>query len=294
VPVGSPLDDNNIAKMKEWGANTVRVLLNENSWSPNECGYAPGYAAAVDQAVQSITSRNMVALLGLHSNARTSCGRSVQQRMADSPGSTTFWTSVADRYKGNPLVAFDLYNEPHDITWDQWLNGGTLTDTDGVRWQATGMRQMYEAVRNTGASNLAVVSGNNWANTAPPPTDQLAGSNVVYGVHAYTCPVNPPPICTAPTPYQAPNNLAGWSSLARDRPVVVTEFGWPNSGSGTYNQSVINWAQAHAVGWTAFGWAPAGPTGPTTPEFGLVSGATPGEPEASGMPVVAALTSGQR
>jgi aryl-phospho-beta-D-glucosidase BglC (GH1 family) len=201
-----------------------------------------------------------------------------------------FWTSMADRYKDNPLVAFDLYNEPHDITWDQWLNGGSLTEPDGTRWQAAGMRQLYQAVRNTGATNLVLVSGNDWANTAPPSRYLLAGSNVVYAVHAYTCPVNPPPICTAPAPSQAPDNLAGWSSMAKEEPVVITEFGWPEVTSGTYNQNVINWARAHAVGWTAYAWSPGALEGPTTPEFGLVGDPGAAEPEASGMPVLDALT----
>jgi hypothetical protein len=290
APMGSPLDDSNIAQMKQWGANTVRLLLSENSWSPTECGYSPSYASTVDQVVHSITSRGMVALLSLHSNGRTSCEKSVQRRMADAPGSIRFWTSVANRYKDNPLVAFDLYNEPHDISWNQWLNGGTLTDSDGVTWHAAGMRQMYEAVRSTGAGNIVFVSGNNWANTAPPPSDQLVGPNVAYAVHAYTCPANPPPACTAAEPYQAPSNLAGWSSFANSRPVMVTEFGWPDPGSGTYNQNVINWAKAHDVGWTAYAWSPGGSFGPTAPEFGLVADRATGEPEASGMPILAALS----
>ncbi|HEY3701974.1 MAG TPA: hypothetical protein VGL32_06940, partial [Acidimicrobiales bacterium] len=48
---GTPLDDNSVAHMKQWGANVVRVLLSENFWNSSDCLSAPGYTAAVDQAV---------------------------------------------------------------------------------------------------------------------------------------------------------------------------------------------------------------------------------------------------
>jgi hypothetical protein len=287
---GTPLDDNSVAHMKQWGANVVRVLLSENFWNSKDCLYAPGYAAAVDQAVQSITSRGMVAMLDLHNNGRTSCDNHVsnQQRMADSPGSVDFWKSVASRYKNNPLVAFDLYNEPHDITWAVWRNGGQLTDSDGVTWQAAGMQQLYNAVRGRGVHNLIFVSGDNWANTPPPATSLLSGSNIVYAAHYYTCPQAPPPSCTTPNPYDPTPVLNQWTTLAGRLPVMLTEFGWPDPASGTYNQNVINWAESKGIGWTPYVWAQGGAAG-TTSAFGYLADQNVFEPAASGMPVLAGL-----
>jgi hypothetical protein len=48
-------------------------------------------------------------------------------------------------------------------------------------------------------------------------------------------------------------------------PVMVTEFGW-NVPGGLYHQTLINWAEAHNIGWNAFAFAPW----PIT-EFGLLS-----------------------
>ena len=296
IPSGSPLDDNSVAHMKQWGVNGARVHLSEDYWNPNDCSFSSGYAAAVDQAVQSITSRGMVALLDLHSNTRQSstCATSKQQRMADSPGAVTFWSSVAARYQSNPLVAFDLYNEPHDLTWPQWLNGGSLTDSDGVTWQAAGMQQLYDAVRGTGARNLVFVSGNGnnangWAAIPPPATSLVAGYNIVYAAHYYTCPTQAPPACTTSDPYNpAPpgQRLDAWSPLATTQPMMVTEFGWPDPGNGTYYQNVVNWAEAKGIGWTAHKWAPG--TAGTNP-FGFLADQSVFEPAASGMPVLAGL-----
>ena len=290
VPVGSPLDDSNVAHMKLWGDNVVRVLLSEDYWNPNDCHYSSTYVGAVDQVVQSVTSRGMLAMLDLHNNERgVGCEASGERRMADSPGSVDFWRSVADRYKSNPLVAFDLYNEPHDITWSQWLNGGVLTDSDGVTWQAAGMQQLYDTVRGTGAQNLVFVSGNWWGNDPPPAGDTVNGTDVVYAAHAYTCPQAPPPQCTDPNPTAVPSFLTAWASFIAAYPVVVTEFGWPDPGGSAYNQNVINWAESVGVGWTAYAWSRGGAYGTTTPHFGLLADSTNFEPEASGMPVLAGL-----
>jgi aryl-phospho-beta-D-glucosidase BglC (GH1 family) len=288
----SPLDDSSIGRMKQWGANTVRVLLSEEFWNSNDCQFVPSYAANVDRVVESITSRGMVALLNLHNNARHPCQPSNQQRMADYPGSVAFWQSVANRYRTNPLVAFDLYNEPHDITWSQWLNGGTLVDSDGVVWQAAGMQQLYDAVRSQGALNLVFASGNQWGNL-PPPDNYLHGFNIVYAAHYYTCSSAPATSCTTPDPYNpAPpgQRLDAWTPTTKGHAVVVTEFGWPDPTSGTYNQNVINWAESRHVGWTAYGWYTGIAGGKAA--FGILNDMNTFEPTPSGVPVKAGIEKG--
>jgi hypothetical protein len=287
---GTSLDDASIAHMKSWGANTVRVLLSQEFWNSDDCQYVPFYASTVDQVVTSITSRGMVALINLHNNARHPCLPSAQQRMADYPGSLEFWKSVAQRYRTNPLVAFDLYNEPHDISWGQWLNGGTLVDSDGVVWQAAGMQQLYDAVRSQGALNLVFVSGNAWANVPPPEDSLVRGFNVLYAAHYYTCPSAPVSSCTAPDPYNpAPpgQRLDLWTPFLAHHPVMVTEFGWPDPSNGTYNQNVISWSEGHNVGWTAYAWYPGVAGGKAA--FGLLTDMTTFNPAPSGMPVKAGV-----
>ncbi len=42
-----------------------------------------------------------------------------------------FWESAAERFKNNPNVLFELFNEPHDVSWDVWQKGGPVTDEKG-------------------------------------------------------------------------------------------------------------------------------------------------------------------
>jgi hypothetical protein len=70
--------------------------------------------------------------------------------------------------------------------------------------------------------------------------------------------------------------------------MMVTEFGWPDPGSGTFNQNVIDWAVSHNVGWTAYSWAPGGPAG-STAAFGILTDLVTYAPMSSGAPVRSAL-----
>src|SRR5437773_2341658 len=69
-------------------------------------------------------------------------GRTGQGRqMADLDHSPAFWSSVASFFKNDHGVVFDLFNEPHDISWECWLNGCTTSDGTGT-WQAAGMQTL--------------------------------------------------------------------------------------------------------------------------------------------------------
>src|SRR5581483_7165189 len=139
----------------------------------------------VDRIVHDVTSLGMLVSIDLHLSAVTPCGSYGKHALPDSKG-VRFWQIVATRYRSNPLVAFDLFNEPHGVTDALWRDGGTVT-SGGMRYAGVGMQRLYDTVRGTGATNLVFVSGNRWATTYP--TTPLSGtSNTVWGVHAYTCP----------------------------------------------------------------------------------------------------------
>ncbi len=277
-----------IADARAWGATMIRVPLGEQLWLSTSCRYDPSYVDAVDAVVHAITSRGMLALLDLHySSLGSGCPVGSPPLMADAPDALTFWRQVAARYAGNPLVAFDLFNEPHNISAATWLDGGPVT-SGPVSFTAAGMQQMADTVRSTGATNLIFVSGNDWANQ--PPTTLVRGGNIVYAVHDYTCPTTAPPTCANPNPDDPSPILDQWVPLSASVPVVVTEFGWPSAYQGTYNANVIAFAQAHGWGWSAYTW-----TKPNTGPWSLVaaepSGA-PAVPTPAGMPVLLALDAG--
>ena len=293
---GTGVSEQTVIEAKEWGANFIRLPLSEEYWLSSNCDYVSSYEATVDQVVKWITSLGMVALLDLHTNSVSSCetGTPSQHNMADEAQSPTFWSQVAARYGNskspeyNPLVAFDLYNEPEGISQSVWLNGGETTDTvTGVTYDAAGMQQLYNSVRSAGSTNLAFISGLNWANT--PPTTRVSGDNIVYAVHYYTCPGDVLSSCTNTDPYDPTQDLSLWTTLGATAPVVVTEFGWPSQYSGTYDYNVITYATEQGWGWSAFAFENLGyPTEWDLNEAFLSDGTA--EPSPSGMPALLALS----
>jgi aryl-phospho-beta-D-glucosidase BglC (GH1 family) len=283
--IGSFLDDNSIGAMQQWGARIVRVPLGQQYWVSSECEYFPSYAGLVDQVVQSITGRGMVALLDLHWSTRETCGEFGMQRMPDQR-SITFWSEVAARYKNNPLVAFELYNEPHDVSWNTWRNGGYVTDptqTPPAGWVAPGMQQLYNVVRSTGARNLVFVSGVHYSSEFPPDAYLISGYNIVYGDHSFMCGNEAPPLC----PNQ-PGNPANdhyydrWVPFIRRHPVVLAEFGWPDASDGTYNRKMIAWAERRGIGWVVFDWAVGAGS---ARKWGILSNPLTFAPNGAGIPV---------
>jgi hypothetical protein len=273
--------DAEIGHIAAWGVNIVRIPLDESLWL-NTClsmrpSNVPTYPGAVDAEVNSITGRRMVALLELNFNVTKTCGTSGAQPMADAQFSETFWRQVAARYKNNPWVAFDLYNEPHDISDGVWLNGGQVS-TGMLTFQAEGMQQMYGVIRNTGATNLIFVSGKHWAND--PASTLVAGTNIVNAVHYYTCPEYPPPQCTTANPYDPSPILSRWHTVGLSQPVMVTEFGWPNGQDGTYNANVIADAEVDGWGWIAFAF-----DGTSSGLFNLITDTSTYGPAPAGVPV---------
>jgi aryl-phospho-beta-D-glucosidase BglC (GH1 family) len=291
---GTGVSKQAVVEAKAWGANFVRVPLGEQFWLQSNCDYVPGYMSTVDEVVHWITALGMVALLDLHTNTVGGCEPGGPHNMADEAQAPTFWSEVASRY-GNPsspeydpLVAFDLYNEPHNVSNAVWLDGGKTTDYyGGQSYQAAGMQQLYGAVRAAGSKNLVFLSGLNWANT--PPTTLVTGDNIVYAVHYYTCQSDLPPACTNSDPYDPAQDLSQWVGLSASQPVVVTEFGWPSQGSGTYDLNVIGYAASHGWGWSAFAWEDR--QYPTQWDLTLSwLGDGTAEPSASGLPVFLALS----
>jgi len=285
-----PVSTDEVAAAKSWGANFVRLPLAENPVLPGDCLYDPTYLSKVDTMVNAITSRGMVALVDLHTNAAAACGATVQQTLPDA-GAVTFWQTVAARYKSNPLVAFDLYNEPHDVSDSVWRDGGTTT-TNGVTYTTPGMQRLYATIRGTGATNLVMASGTNWASDFPASAPLVNTTNLIYAVHAYTCPNGTPSagaVCNpGPAGIYDPSGILGhFSAIAATMPVMVTEFGWPDRNDGVYMSNIATYVQQHGLaGWSAWAF-----DGTTFNAFDLVKDLGPtNEPTATGMAVITGFT----
>ena len=119
-------DDADAAAIASWGANAVRIPLNEDCWlgingQPNSNRGRPatdgaGYQQEIENYVADLNAHGIYAILDLHWTAPGNQVALEQQPMPDMDHSPAFWTSVASTFKNNPAVVFDLFNEPYDPT----------------------------------------------------------------------------------------------------------------------------------------------------------------------------------
>lgn len=274
--------------MRGWGANMVRIPLSAAFWLPTSCAYDPGYAARVDEVVSWAESLKMLVLLDNHTTGRgATCGGpgwSGNYEMADA-SSKEFVRQLALRYGSHPYVAFDLYNEPRDISDAVWRDGG---DVKG--WQAVGMQSLLDTVRSTGAKNLVFVSGNNWANDLRMILQRRLrnDADAVYAAHSYAFECDGRPVPSSDV-YQCngkprPPHLDAWvGPVAAAVPVMITEFGTIRD-NGADLAAVIAWAEARGIGWSAYNWD----VGPTS-SYRLLADFDNHTPNAAGLPVRDAL-----
>jgi uncharacterized protein (TIGR03437 family) len=294
----------NWSAIANWKANVVRIPLNEASWLGLTCTDTDGlvhnadpgsnYQAVVTRMIQQANVAGMYVILDLHWAAPgTSCPM-LQTQMADADHSLDFWTSVAQNYKTNPAVMFELFNEPFmnvDFKGDQWsyimfgtggsFSGYPASSTKGnqqniiASWNIASYQAMITAVRSTGATNPVLIGGlsytadlSGWLAHAPiDPLNQLAATwhpyptyGATFGTQAYSQPGFAPEIF---------NEVLG--IFAAGIPVIATETGDQDS-TGTVGAPLVTTITQFAdqngmslLGWTWDVW--------TQPSFVLIKDA---------------------
>jgi hypothetical protein len=250
-----PADQGEVNAMKAWNIHAVRLVLNEDCWlginGANPSGAA--YQNAIAAYVNLLTSNNIATIVNLHFNAPGGQLATGQPVMADRDHSPAFWQSVANRFKGNSSVLFEPYNEPHPdggssttAAWSCWRDGG---DCGGAGFTVAGMQEMVNAIRGTGATNVIVVTGQNWGSQLDQwlqfkPNDPL--NQLAAGWHSYGDGLD----C---------QNEACWNStlvsVLQQVPIVATEIGEFDCGH-SYIDRVMNFLDQHGQSYQAWSWGP--------------------------------------
>jgi endoglucanase len=99
---------------------------------------------------------------------------------------TNVWLTIARRFAGNPLVGYDLHNEPRPAT----IGGKVLTPTWGSGNGATDMRQLYQntvsRIRAVDRASLCFCEGLKYAQDLSAwKAHPVTGANVAVSAHDY-------------------------------------------------------------------------------------------------------------
>ena len=254
-----PSDLASVQAIAAWRANAVRIPLNEQCWlgiNGAPAAYSgANYRNAIANYVNLLTQNGLIPVLELHWSAPGTQQATGQRPMPNRDHSVEFWRQVAATFKTNTAVVFDLHNEPHPdnnadtvAAWACWRDGGTCP---GVAFQAAGMQELVTAVRGTGATNLIMLSGVQYANTltgwlAYKPTDPLA--NLAASVHVYPN----GNLCGSVACYDAQ-----YAPVAQQVPLIAGEFGESVDGSvcGTTKTNILlDWLDQRDASYLAWVW----------------------------------------
>ncbi|MDF3055930.1 MAG: glycoside hydrolase family 5 [Rariglobus sp.] len=253
-----------VVGIDDWKSNAIRLPMNERFWFGRDPGQKDGgkaYREKIDQIITLTANRGAYLVIDLH------------RFRAPKAEHVEFWKDAATRYKNHPAVLFDLFNEPHGISWKIWRDGGFVGEKTGADesaflseeekkknqgFESPGMQALVDAVRSTGARNIVIAGGLGWAGDLSGVVNGYAleeregGNGIMYSWHQY-------------------NWHKGWDKtvlpVAALHPVFVGEVGADTNKMNfiphdiqespyTWVPDMLGFIQKHRLNWTAWCFHP--------------------------------------
>ena len=192
-----------------WGFNTIRVpnylLGSYNQPHPADNDYRINH-----KIVDAYTSQGATVIFDAHDRIGGYYEDQNWEVLKD------YWREMAQEFKDNPYVWFNLHNEPgnHTTQADKWVDYH---------------RELIDIIRAEGANNMIIVDGEAWGQDYLTQTianhahEVIAGNeNIVFSVHVYD-------------QWNSQDLGVYFDSLqAQNIPIIVGEY-----GSETNNQSTL-------------------------------------------------------
>lgn len=177
-----------------WHARVVRIPITRAAVKDTRLNLK----TVIEPAVAAATRANLYVIIDLHLVDDYGPGGKVSQASL-----IEFWRPVARRYRDEPHVMFEVFNEP--IKPDNWETFRTF------------IQPVVDAIREEAPQNIILVGSPNWSTRVNEAARQpLKGRNLVYVYHLY--------------PNQGPASAANLESrfgaAAKSIPIMLTEFGW--------------------------------------------------------------------
>jgi hypothetical protein len=198
---------------RAWGANTIRYQVSQRGLDPTDPLFSQAYLDRIVAGVTLARSYGFVVVLSIQDQS-PSGGDSHAQ-----PSDATIrdWQTLTALFNGDQHVVYEIFNEPQNKPtpdgWEVWRNGGPAERNQGT--PAVGHQRVLEAIRATGATNVVIAEGSQFAQRLdgiPLLHDPLG--QVAYGVHPYLTHTLREPDDWEP----------GFGFLSSQFPVVATEW----------------------------------------------------------------------
>jgi endoglucanase len=235
--------------VKGWNCNILRLPLNQDWALSGRGGHsADVYLQDLDRVVRWASRVGAYTLLDLQwLDADRPFGGN-RNFVAPLPNlqSLDFWHLLASRYRDEPAVLYDVFNEPHDrlpddpyplIREDGLLYPPSHRRVTIAEWRPWALR-LIDVIRSTHPDALIFVSGTNWGyDLRGMPLER---ANLVYSTHVYR--------------NKGSNWAEAFGDLAAIAPVFAGEWGGHEEDLN-WGLSLANYFGALGIGWTAWSWS---------------------------------------
>lgn len=218
------------------GANVIRIPVHPMFWTRD-----PDYARHfLDPAVRWAGELGLYVILDWHSigNELTGYAPQAPELFCHTEAMTTnFWKRMASRFKDEPHVVFEIFNEPQNISTADWRRGAN---------------RLVRVIRAQRARQVVIIGGLEYGRELDWVLHEpVAGDNLAYASHIF--PSHP---------------QSGWDHdfgrAATRFPVVITEWGYIDkkqivnpsdkylSGdAATYGDPLLSYLAGRGIGWVA-------------------------------------------
>lgn len=185
----------------EWGTNVVRLPFAQRHYTTH--AEAPQYRQDIATVVEAARTLGLYVILELHGMD----AHDLEAAQPDPISTPALWADLARTYGAQTHVLFDIWNEPHSVSWSTWK---------------TAAEAIISAIRAAGASEtLIVVGGLDYAYDLSPlldPSNRIQGLGpIVYSTHPY-------PLKSTP-PAMAPAWDERFGRVSAFVPVLIGEYG---------------------------------------------------------------------
>ncbi|MBN2356259.1 cellulase family glycosylhydrolase [candidate division KSB1 bacterium] len=201
-----------------WKVKIIRLPFNQD-WILNDAGYYDLF----DRVIGWIVNNGAYVLLDLQWQ-----DTAVKIPPIPNEQAVDMWKMIANRYKNNPAVLYDIHNEAHDTSWQAWRNRAS---------------EIIEAIRSVHTKALIFVSGLDWAyDLRGWGTTPLPYAHIVYSSHPY-------PFKGEPWAWDK-----YFGDVATKLPVFIGEFGG-GSQDLEWGRQLLTYMEQKDLGWTAWAWS---------------------------------------
>lgn len=168
-----------------------------------------------------------------------------------------FWTDMAARYKDNPYILFEIFNEP--------VTGASGSQAEWDKWKGFA-QEIVDLIRQTAPENIILVGGPHYSqHMRGAVSNPVTGNNIAYVAHIY--PGGYYPLADGRSGDSAEYWEHNAGVVADQFPVIVTEWGF---GSAKYREThgelatfglpFKAWAESRNLSWTSwvadYAWFP--------------------------------------